>query len=574
MVRLTVRVLVVLALLAGIAAAGFVLWLRNSGSPWLERTVRGRINTAVVKASVPGYHFTMDSLRADARTGDLVVTGVELMFDSCLLDSLRGGEYRYLFAAKAARIELRGLSLWKLLVEGEFRVDAFVLDDPELSYYVNGRREDMADPFMLMGGHASGGVALVSADTLSVRGANATMHDLSEHLPVLSVSGLDLVGSGVRVTRGAVRSGVRLVVVDAHMRLDSIGTQLPDGGRLHIGAIRLSRRDHTGHFSAITFTPPPSDPNDVTRPRATVITATIDSIEVTGLDLDRAITTEELRLGRMSVQGMHVGVELDQALPFDTTADHLLPPAALAALPLSVRIDTLDLVEGEVLYRERNATTRRWGSVPFTALRARFLEIDNDPASGAEGSAFNGEFSGTLFRKGHLSGTYRVTAGRPGRFSIGASLTDLPLTELNTASRPLLRMEVDGGTLHRMTLRMDGNAQRAKGSLSLDYEGFLLHVEPGTPSDVRHSLFGGMLSTLQEQAYGGGLTSVDTRNIAVERDPRRSIFNYVWRFTREGLVRHLRPEMRERLRTVLRTDAEKRRQERAARKGRKSAPAQ
>jgi len=573
LIRLLLRVLAALVILAGIGAGGFVWWLRNSGAPWLERTVRQRITAVVEKASVPGYHFSMNGLRTDARSGDLVVTGVELAFDSCLLDSLRSGDYRYLFAAKAARIELRGLSLWRLFVQGEFRVDAFVLDGPELSYYVNGKRADLADPFKRIRGRSTGAIDLVTADTLVVRGANATVHDLSEHLPVLCVSGLELVGSGVSVTRGALRSGVRLDVADAHMQLDSIGTQLPDGGRLHIGAIRLSRKEHIGHFSAITLTPPPEDTTDLARPRKTVVAVLVDSVDVTGLDLDRVITNEALHLDRMSVHGMHVAVHLDKALPFDSTANHLLPPAALAALPFSIHLDTLELTDGEVVYRERNAITRQWGTVPFTALRARFLQIDNDPGDHSDGSAFNGEFSGTLFYQGHLSGTYRVVPNGSGRFSIGVSLMDMPLTALNMASRPLMRMEVDGGTLHRMTLWMDGNEQRAKGTLGMDYTVFLLRVEPGTPPDVRHSLFGGVLSTVLEENYGGGLTAVSERNVSIEHDAGRSLFNYVWRITREGIVRNLRPAVSERMRTVLRTDAEKRREERAVRKERKAGAA-
>ncbi len=570
MIRPLVRVFAALVILAVLGAGGFLWWLQGSGASWLQRTVRERITTVVEKASVPGYHFTMEGLHTDVRSGDLVVTGVDLSFDTALLGSLRKGEYRYLFAAKAARVELRGLSLWRLFIQGEFRVDAFVLDGPELSYYVNGRGADLADPFKRMGVGSSGAIALVMADTLAVRGANATVHDLSEQLPVLSVSGLELIGNGVQVTRGAWRSGVRLVVADARMHLDSIGTQLPDGGRLHIGAIRLSRKDHTGHFSAISLTPSPVDTSDLQRPRKGVVTATFDSIDVTGLDLDGAITNEALHLQRMSLYGMHLAAALDLALPMDTSRSRLLPPAALAAMPFSIRVDTLDLVHGEVTYRERSAATRRWGTVPFTALSARFLKIDNDPEGNEEGSAFSGEFSGSLFDEGHFTGHYGVTPGGSGRFSLGLTLTDLPLTAINIASRPLLRMEVEGGALNSMTLQMEGDERRAKGSLSMDYVGFLMRVEPGTPIELRHSLFGGVLSTVQEEAYGGGLTATSTRNIAVDRDPRGSIFNYIWRMTREGLVRNLRPEVRERLRTVLRSDAKQRREDRAARKEKKN----
>ena len=47
------------------------------------------------------------------------------------------------------------------------------------------------------------------------------------------------------------------------------------------------------------------------------------------------------------------------------------------------------------------------------------------------------------------------------------------------------------------------------------------------------------------------------------------MLTYLWHATREGLARNLTPEAKERMRVMLRTDAEDRRAERAERKAKK-----
>ncbi|MBK9287696.1 MAG: hypothetical protein IPN38_08410 [Flavobacteriales bacterium] len=92
---LGVLVLVVLALIA------LSIWYHSHGQQWLDRTVRERIDEVVDRASVEGYTFTLGDLETDARnSGDLVVTGARLSFDSTLMrPNLKLGRLDYLFAA-------------------------------------------------------------------------------------------------------------------------------------------------------------------------------------------------------------------------------------------------------------------------------------------------------------------------------------------------------------------------------------------------------------------------------------------------------------------------------------------
>ena len=174
-----------------------------------------------------------------------------------------------------------------------------------------------------------------------------------------------------------------------------------------------------------------------------------------------------------------------------------------------------------------------------------------------------------LFDSERVVVRYDAAVDGSGRFSVEATVTGLPLVELNRATRPLMRMQVESGELRRMALRMDGNAKRAKGVMGLAYSDLVVRVEPGTPTELRHSMFGGVMDAMLSQAYGGGMSAERERKFSIERDPDRSMLTYLWHATREGLARNLTPEAKERMRVMLRTDAEDRRAERAERKAKK-----
>ncbi|MBK8581902.1 MAG: hypothetical protein IPL86_08730 [Flavobacteriales bacterium] len=77
------------------------------------------------------------------------------------------------------------------------------------------------------------------------------------------------------------------------------------------------------------------------------------------------------------------------------------------------------------------------------------------------------------------------------------------------------------------------------------------------------------MDAMLQQQYGGGMTADRERNFSIERDPDRSMLTYLWHATREGLTRNLVPEAKERMRTMVRTDLDNWKKERAARKVKK-----
>lgn len=567
--RILLRSLLLLGagLLLVAAVAGWWVW--HHGEAWLERTVRERIAQLIEEASVPGYTFTMEELLVDTRTGHLSVSGAVLDFDPKLLDSLRTGQFRYLFAARAGGIELRGLSFWRLVVMNEFRVEAFELLRPEINYLIGGERVDLADPFTRLDGAGGPAISLVQADTFAIRGARARVEDLGGDLPVMGLEGLHVKGRSVHITMGAVRSGVRIQLGDAELAFDSLMAQLPDGDRLTIGRTTLSRTTRKGLVEGLRLTPMEENTSDAARPRRPVIALSVDSIRLSGFDVDRMIAYQALRIGHLELLDAQINVVLDKTLLKGGSVPRPLPTTSLRAWKFLVQVDTISVRRASALYRERDPDTRRWGTVPVDGIEGRFTHLTNYGPAILDHPRIEGGFSGTLFHGARLSGRYTAELDGSDRFTVMATVLDLPLVKLNTATRPLLRIDVTGGMLHRLDLRMEGDDRRARGDLALHYSDLLVRVEPGTPRELRHSMFGSVLETMLAEAYGGGLSADRSNKYSIDRAPDRSLVTYIWHATREGLARNLAPEAWERMRRMLRTDAEQRREQREVRRQRR-----
>jgi hypothetical protein len=207
--------------------------------------------------------------------------------------------------------------------------------------------------------------------------------------------------------------------------------------------------------------------------------------------------------------------------------------------------------------------------IPFTALNARFLHVSNKPASIVDHPRLKGEFSGMLFDSARVAGTYMAELNGSERFMFSATLAQLPMERLNSATGPLLRVQVNGGLLQRMVMSMEGDHRRAKGTVALRYSDLLFRVEPGTPRELRHSMFGSVIETMLKETYGGGLSADRERSYTIFRDPDRSMITYIWHAAREGLARNLAPEAWGRMRSMLRQDFGQMREQRAGRRARR-----
>jgi hypothetical protein len=542
-----------------VTVACFVLWAWFYGGPWLDRTIRERIETAVREAAVEGYHFEMDSLSAEFMSGDVRINGIRLLYDSTLNDSLRAGVYDYLFSAKASTIALRGLSVWRAILKREVHLRSIEVDTPAFLYTIGERRVALNAPFKRIGGGKAKTLPLFAVRDLIVRGARARMHDLSGHLPVLRAQGLDISAHDLEVIRPGDRQRADLDVGAVDIRMDSLSTDIPGGYRLRFGHTYLSdhlRRGRVQHI-ALERIDAEAPAQRTTRMRINVDSLVFLEPDVAGLLGDRALTMQAL-----NIHGMHLDAELDKGIPEGPLRTVMLPPAALLAIPFPIHIDTIHIADATVRYRERSDQTGLWGALLLGDVNATFTSISNVAGTDNKPAMLTGDIRCSFMDTAVLTARYEARLDDKEEFTFTASMDQFPLNSLDSLTSNLLRLSIVAGRLEHMHLVMNGDAQSANGSMDMTYADVVTTVASNATIAQRHNMLGSIMDFVLTKERGGGLSDRQRRSVSVDRDPERSLLTYIWHFTRAGIKRGMMPAASKRVFSLLKKDRAERRKRR------------
>lgn len=548
-----------LTLLLLIAGAALAFWADRHGQVWLDRTVRERIEQAVESAVVEGYHFRMDGLRTDFRSGDVLITGIALSYDSTLNDSLRQGVHAYLFRAETDTIALRGLSIRRLVLQQEVHVRSIEVNSPHLEYTIGDHRVALDAPLERFRPAGRTPLSLFAVREVRVTDAKASMHDLSGHIPVLRATGLGIQVQHVRVVHPGPGRRADLYMGHVDIHLDSMSTDIGQGYRLRFGHTRLSDQARRGVVRHIVLER--TGPRTATT-RTTDLQLEADSLVLRGPDIGGLIADQALRMRALAVHGARLRAELDKELPEGPSTGRALPPAALLALRFPIVLDSVLVADSRIDYIEHSDATGLSGAIRFTQLDAVFTGVNNMRDRPDTPQMIEGDIRTRFMDVAPLHATYQARLDGSDDFTFTASVDQLPIPALDTLTTHLLRLSLRSGTMDHLDLVMRGNSRKARGHLELAYSGLIAEVSSSASEAQRHRMFGSLMDHVMQADDGAGLSDRRKRSYTVERDTTRSVLTFIWHFTRTGLTRDLRSSVKERISTMLKKEREDRRQRR------------
>lgn len=526
-----------------LACAGLWVWAHTSGAAHLADRARARLLRMALDASLPGHRLVLGGMELNLGTGRLSITDVSMELEPWLLDSLQQGSVGLLFAADAGHIELRGVSVWRLLLLRELKVQAIEFKDLELRYWVGGGRQGGSENGTRDGTpYKADPARLMRADSLIISNASAWVEDVSDAVPDLKIAGLDMTVLDMEMHRLGLRSGVHLVASDGQLKLDSAYARLPDGNHLSIGAAILPIAQGRGLVQDVRWW------SGLEGISARGMDLQLDSMVVEGLDLHRLLADQGLFVGRTHLHGLRVELFLDKTMAGPDTLRRALPPEALLAWELPLRLDTLALHAAQMIYKERSALTGRWGWVPITDIDLSVHGMANHNAT----TPLEAQLVARLFEAAPLNISYRAKLDGSHHFLADVSVGTMPLELLAPAMGPLARMHIRAGKLDSLRMRFEGNDRVAKARVALDYTGLVLGPEPGTPPEVAHQQFSSILAELLDERHGGGLEGHRERHVRILRDRTRTLPHYLWSGLRKGLMRDVRGDVHQRVRELMR----------------------
>jgi Domain of Unknown Function (DUF748) len=264
----------------------------------------------------------------------------------------------------------------------------------------------------------------------------------------------------------------------------------------------------------------------------------LDSLRARGVAYRDFVTAGDVRIRALELEGARLDVLSDKRIPRGPPSRHRTPQQVAAAPGLGLRLDSIAISRGSIVYREREPKRKRAGTVTFDSVRATILDL-HLPAGERPLKIWART---RLMNAGVLSAEATVPLDAPDfRYQLAGRLGSMPAAAFNRFLTQNESFEFESGRVVSITFRQTARRGRATTTMTPRYHD--LSVE--TPGDG-----GGLVGEVKEFIADALVVrsrnpDEDGDNLRTARtvrryDPAQSWPQFLWFNLRDGLNKVLK----------------------------------
>lgn len=233
----------------------------------------------------------------------------------------------------------------------------------------------------------------------------------------------------------------------------------------------------------------------------------------------------------LEIDSPDLSIYRDKLVADDNTTKRMYS-TMLREIPIHLDIDSLAIRNGKVRYEENSNYETKAGSLSFDELDISIFNINNKYPEGEKTMA---KIKGNLMGVAPIALEYRFDMNHiDDAFLLTATLFDLNGAHVNSFLRPNLNTQISG-MVNELYLTVSGNNMSAVGDMKMKYKDLEFEILKKDRLRINK-----LLSAIGNLFVNDG-SDADAHGyrygtIEVERDPRKSFFNFIWIATQDGLL--------------------------------------
>jgi hypothetical protein len=462
--------------LGRLSVSGRALWLqRRVGRPLLEQDLVVR----VAEASLSSDSAQVLAESARVSLADSAISLHEI--------TLRTGENKGVNApvtsgviAAVDSVHLGGLHLPELVRGKAARAGTVAVGtvDLELRHVASAKDSAEAAPDREAGQKEGLPVTVASLRVPVIRFRYVDVNRSGKQA-VISVRKAGLFAEGVSIKAGSSRES-RVRHASRHATVSAEGIVLSDNpmSSFTISSFAASLSDSSARVRGINIGPTVSDSVWVSRQRHRTdrIRFSTDSVLFSGLDFDRLILGDGLWVRQERVFGFDIDVFTDKNLKPDPAKKHSSAQTDVQSIKFPFGIDTLSVVDGEVIYHELEVGKAEAGLVSFTGITATITGFTSRGIAGRS-PPLRIETHSTIFGMGKLDAYATVPLTASGfDATYHGRLGRMPAVAINQYAEKSLPVTIEGGEFEEVTFSVGSRNGHAVGTITPVYKDLKVRV--------------------------------------------------------------------------------------------------
>lgn len=257
--------------------------------------------------------------------------------------------------------------------------------------------------------------------------------------------------------------------------------------------------------------------------QADYITVKGNEVQLNGFNTARWHNDSTIAIHHILVKNSVTDVSRDKRLPDPAfIPEKLMPTRLIGKIRIPFHIDSVSVVNSDVIYHETSKVTNRVGAIPLKEINGVLKNVTNRPTKVTDSLVLKAstKLLGLHIQRLHYRESY---ADSLAGFHMLLKTSAVNLPELTQITNPMAAADIDGGYVKPILARIAGNKYASVGNMHFHYKDLKIRLL-GHADTTRKSL----LIKFENFVVGKVLrkkNEEDTR-IFYDRDPKKFIFGY------------------------------------------------
>jgi hypothetical protein len=465
-------ILVVILLLSGAA-----YYLSKSWKPLLTQTIK---NT-VVDLSDSLYNVNFTDIRVNLITGSVYIDSIHIVPDTLKYQQLikEGVAPLNVFDLKITHLGLKNTHPIKVYLNRKLDIDVIGITEPQLIVTYTKHKNQKEKPKDLRSPYEKIKTVLKSAKVgiISLNDVDFTYIDKSQSEPqITKVDKVNFRFNDVLIDSISQFDTTRIFHT-REIKAELNNLKFPTADSLYyinIGHLSISSLDRNASILKMELMPRYKEMafSQLFKRQMERYKLNFDSILIDKIDFPRLIEQRKIIAQKVSLKNGQLDVFLNRDKPHKLIdKGQNFPHISLKRVNWDLYIDTVALRKININYTEYNPETQGRGTISFSELGGNILNITNDSLILAKQKHSNAYLHTNFLGKGYLK-VHLIfdLIDQKGGFSYTGSLTNMPLSSVNSVSKPLAKVIINSGKINRMDFDIKGNVNGAGGTVKINYE--------------------------------------------------------------------------------------------------------
>ncbi len=455
--------------------------------------------------------------------------------------------------AKIDKLKVGGIGI-AALRKGEVELGSLYMDSPNVTMVVDAGEKAQTPPSADTSGAKPASILdklkLISIDKIAITGgALVYQTDKAADTLILEVGGLDLRADGFNISlpdqphneNSRAESRGKPFFSDA-LAVNADGIRYTFNNAAYILAVdslALDTRSGSGSLDAVKITPQYPKEEFVHRSarHSDWTEFAAEHLHCFNVDFDRLWNEGVVGIDSLYFPTGHIASFKDRRAGYPARVKPMIYKT-IQDIPLKLEVRRIKTGDFAAIYEEQGVHSGASGvpgRVTFEHIDA-LIEGFTNVARRRE-QLITITASARLMGQAALDATFHLPADpQNDYFEVAAHMGPMKLSALDPIITPLANAEIKSGNVEGLDYRIGGSSHRAKAQMTLLYN----NLEIGLMKDTGHGLkertglsdMVNLLAIRSENPNKHGQTH--KAEVEVERDPHRSMWNYLWRGVLEG----------------------------------------